>query len=250
MRKFGLIGLTLGHSFSKQYFTDKFRRESIEDCIYENYPIAEISLLKKLIMSDDRLCGLNVTIPYKTSVVNYLDQLDNEASESGAVNVIKISSLAGRKFLKGFNTDIFGFRESLLPFLNDEIKAALVLGTGGSSRAIDFVLGSLGISVIHVARKPQPGCIGYSQITGNVLAETQLIVNSTPLGMYPETETFPDIKYQFLNESHILFDLVYNPEDTLFLQKGRERGCKVIGGLNMLHFQAERSWSIWNDDTL
>jgi shikimate dehydrogenase len=164
--------------------------------------------------------------------------------------VIKISSFEGHKILKGFNTDIFGFRESLHPFLNNDIRAALVLGTGGSSRAIDLVLGNLGIEVTHAARKPQPGCLGYSQISEKVLAHTQLIVNTTPLGMYPETETFPDIKYQYLTEKHILYDLVYNPADTLFLQKGKERGCKVIGGLNMLHLQAEKSWSIWNDNTL
>jgi len=250
MRKFGLIGFPLGHSFSKQYFADKFSRESISDCSYENYELADISLLKEVILSDDEICGLNVTIPYKTSVIKYIDNLDHEASLIGAVNVIRISSPDGKKMLNGFNTDIYGFRESILPYLRNDIRAALVLGTGGSSKAIDYVLASMGIKVTNVSRHPNQGCIAYGQVNEKVLSENQLIVNTTPLGMYPETGTLPDIKYQFLNSNHILYDLVYNPEDTLFLQAGKERGCTVIGGKMMLNLQAEKSWSIWNNNDL
>lgn len=250
MRKFGLIGFPLGHSFSKQYFSDKFHRESIRDCTYENCELSDISQLKELILSDDQICGLNVTIPYKTAVIKYLDKIDHEAAQVGAVNVIRISSVDGKKVLKGFNTDTYGFRESLLPYLKNDIRSALVLGTGGSAKAIDYVLDSMGIKVTSVSRYPHQGGITYPQVSEKILSENQLIVNTTPLGMYPETGTLPDLKYQFLNNNHILYDLVYNPEATLFLQAGKERGCTVIEGRMMLSLQAEKSWSIWNNNDL
>jgi shikimate dehydrogenase len=250
IRKFGLIGYPLGHSFSKQFFTEKFRKESINDCSYDNYPLDNIKLLPELVASEDDLCGLNVTIPYKTAVIPYLTDLDNEAVESDAVNVIKISGEKNDRKLKGFNTDIYGFRETILPYLSNFKFQALILGTGGGSKAVAYVLASLGIKYSIVSRNPGIDCLSYNDLNEEVLSVNRLIVNTTPQGMFPEENTFPDIKYSCLDQKHILFDLVYNPEMTVFMKKGKERGCTVIGGLKMLHLQAEKAWSIWNDSDL
>ena len=238
----------MGHSFSKQFFTDKFKSESISDCTYENYEIDNICLLKERILKDREICGLNVTIPYKSEVIKYLDHADNEAVEICAVNVIKISKKDGRRFLNGFNTDIFGFRESLVPQLHGrKINSAIILGTGGSSKAVVYVLKKLDIGIIQVSRRPEDGCILYNELTDKMLIENELIINTTPLGMFPRIDDKPDLNYSCLNQSHILFDLVYNPALTTFLKKGEEQGCKIIGGLSMLLLQAEKSWEIWND---
>jgi shikimate dehydrogenase len=250
VRKFGLIGYPLGHSFSKQYFTEKFSREHINDCRYDNYPLSNIDLFTRLIASEDDLCGLNVTIPYKTEVIPFLTDIDGEARDTGAVNVIKITGDRGKKRLKGFNSDIYGFREAILPYLINMDIMALILGTGGGSKAVAYVLDSLGIKYTFVSRNPGVACLGYHDIDRKILSASTLIVNTTPLGMYPDESTFPDIPYNFLDPAHILFDLVYNPETTQFMKKGREKGCTVIGGLKMLHLQAERAWSIWNDSSL
>jgi shikimate dehydrogenase len=248
MRKFGLIGFPLGHSFSKQYFTNKFINESIPDCSYENYELERLDIIKDLILNDFEICGLNITIPYKSEVIKYLDDADNEAVEIGAVNVLKISYKDGIPFLKGFNTDIFGFRESLTPHLSGTgIKRAIILGTGGSSKAISYVLKKLGIEIIQVSRGSGAGAISYNELTDKILIENQLIVNTTPLGMFPNIDNKPDLNYNCLNENHILFDLIYNPALTAFLKMGKERGCKLIEGLEMLHLQAEKSWDIWNN---
>ena len=249
IRKFGLIGYPLGHSFSKQFFHDKFLEDSVTDSIYDNYELSSINQLDQLISENPDLCGLNVTIPYKTEVLSRLDFIAEDAKGVGAVNVIKIANTAGKVVLKGFNTDIYGFVESLSPYLNKSVKRALILGTGGSSKAVAWVCGRLGITYTHVSRNPDKGAISYHDLTDKVLSDNQLIINTTPLGMFPDVNTKPDLCYESLNNSHILYDLVYNPEITRFLESGRERGCTVIGGYRMLRLQAEKSWEIWNDNT-
>ncbi|MFZ2340961.1 MAG: shikimate dehydrogenase [Bacteroidales bacterium] len=247
MRKFGLIGYPLGHSFSKKYFTDKFTREGIPDCLYENYPLTDISQLKEL-SSDSELAGLNVTIPYKTAVMPFLGRIDPEAAALGAVNVIKIKRYSDSMELRGFNSDIYGIADTLRPIMHKGIGKALVLGTGGSSRAVRHVLASMNIDFLLVSRQKKTGCLTYPDLDQKIFGGVGLIVNTTPLGMYPLTEGSPDINYDFLGPDHILFDLVYNPEITTFLRKGQERGCTVLSGLKMLHSQAEKSWEIWNSD--
>jgi shikimate dehydrogenase len=250
MRKYGLIGYPLGHSFSQKYFSEKFRNERIPGCIYENYPLSDINQLPALIAGDPELCGLNVTIPYKSEVLSFLDAIDNEASEIGAVNVIKIKRSDQKVRLEGFNSDITGISDSVKPYIKDYMKQALVLGTGGSSRSVCHVLKKLGLNVIQVSRKSRAGVITYSDITQDVIEDTDLIVNTTPLGMYPAKEGKPELNYSLLSRKQILFDLVYNPEITEFLKAGKEQGCTVISGIKMLFSQAERAWEIWNDDSM
>jgi len=250
MRKFGLIGYPLGHSFSKGYFSEKFLKENIVGCSYDNFPIPDIGLLPKLLADEQDLQGLNVTIPYKSEVIGYIDNLDPEAAEIGAVNVLKIKRLRGRIHIAGYNSDVTGIFDSLLPHLHRKIRNAIVLGTGGSSRAVCYVLRRSGINIAQVSRSKRPGMIDYSEITPGLLRESTLIINTTPLGMFPATEHRPEIDYALLNENHILFDLVYNPEITFFLRSGIERGCTVISGMKMLHSQAEKAWQIWNDNNL
>jgi shikimate dehydrogenase len=249
MRKFGLIGYPLGHSFSKKYFTEKFLREHIKNCSYDNYPLTNISQISDLIKDND-LEGLNVTIPYKSSVIKFLDKIDPEAESVGAVNVIKIKKTAGKTELRGFNSDIKGIMDTLIPVMNTEIKNALVLGTGGSSKAVCYVLTKINVHYTLISREKKSTCLTYSEIDSEILTNTQLIINTTPLGMYPDTDRKPDLKYDLLGNQHILFDLIYNPEFTAFLKTGKERGCTVLTGLRMLYSQAERSWEIWNNDTL
>ncbi len=250
MRKFGLIGYPLGHSFSRKYFTEKFHNEQITDCLYENYPLTDISQIEGLLINEPDLTGLNVTIPYKTEIIKYLSHISPEANEIGAVNVVKIRRSGEKVELSGFNSDITGIRHSLSPYLNKDIKNALVLGTGGSSKAVCFVLRKLGIEVVLVSRSRSKDSISYSDLDSDLLKKSGLIVNTTPLGMYPNVVTFPDIDYSLLGKDHILFDLVYNPEITEFLRKGSEQGCSIISGLKMLQSQAEKSWEIWNDESL
>ncbi len=249
MRKFGLIGYPLGHSFSKKYFTEKFSREHIKGCLYENYPLTNISQITDLIR-DNELEGLNVTIPYKSSVINFLNKIDPEAEAIGAVNVIKIKRTTGKTELRGYNSDITGIMATLSPVLSPEIKNALILGTGGSSKAVCHVLKKINVHYTLISRGKKPFCLTYSDINSEILGKTRLIINTTPLGMYPETESKPDLNYDLLGSRHILFDLVYNPEITEFLKMGKERGCTVLSGIKMLHSQAERSWEIWNNDVL
>jgi shikimate dehydrogenase len=206
--------------------------------------------LPELISGHPELCGLNVTIPYKSEVFRYIDVFDPEALEVGAVNVLKIRRTRNDTRIFGFNSDITGITDSIQPFLGRGLKKALVLGTGGSSRAVCHVLKKLGVTILQVSRNMKPGLVVYSEVDEKVISEVSLIVNTTPLGMYPDTGSRPDINYNLLGTNHILFDLVYNPEYTLFLRSGMEMGCTVITGLGMLHSQAERSWQIWNDDSL
>lgn len=248
MRKFGLIGFPLGHSFSSGYFSQKFEREGIADCQYVNYPIGDLAMLPGLVRSEPFLEGLNVTIPYKTSVIRYLDETDPEAAAIGAVNVIKIRRLHGGLRLTGYNSDIKGIGDSIASYLAMPGCEALVLGTGGASLAVCHVLRKAGLLYHLVSRNRREGIISYNDVDRELIGRVSLIINTTPLGMYPGTESFPDIDYSLLTPRHTLFDLVYNPEITTFLAKGRERGCTVITGLKMLISQAERAWEIWNSD--
>ncbi|MEI6048130.1 MAG: shikimate dehydrogenase [Bacteroidota bacterium] len=250
MRKFGLIGFPLGHSFSKKYFSEKFIRENISDCQYENYPLISIDLLDELISGNSDIGGLNVTIPYKSAVIKYLDFIDEQAKSIGAVNVLKFKRSDDKVITKGFNTDIDGFRNSIFPYLGERVINALVLGTGGGAKAVCYVLRKFGIEITSVDIIKLEGVLNYFEITDNILINNQLIVNTTPLGMFPDILRKPDLNYRCLNKDHILFDLVYNPELTSFLKAGKEQGCTIISGIKMLYGQAERAWEIWNDDRL
>jgi shikimate dehydrogenase len=249
MRKFGLIGYPLGHSFSKKYFTEKFCREHLSDCSYDNYPLTSIVQITELI-KDNEIEGLNVTIPFKSAVKSFLDSVDPEAESAGAINVIKIKRYTDRTELRGFNSDITGILDTLMPVVDSRIKNALVLGTGGGSKAVCHALNKLNIHFKLVSREKGSFVLTYSDINQEIIGNTQLIVNTTPLGMFPNIGNKPDLDYQLLDDSHILFDLVYNPEMTAFLKKGQDRGCKILTGVKMLFSQAEKSWEIWNNDDL
>jgi shikimate dehydrogenase len=250
MRKFGLIGYPLGHSFSKKYFADKFAALGLNDCSYENYPLSDISLLNGILAAEPELVGLNVTIPHKSAVIPLLDAIDDEADKVGAVNVIKIKRINNRIILKGFNSDVTGFRVSISPYLHSKVNKAIVLGTGGSSKAVVYSLRNLGLDVKLVSRRPSGGMLGYSDLTPELMSEIRLIVNTTPLGMFPDLCSKPEINYDLLTENHILYDLVYNPEMTLFLRLGKEKGATAVSGITMLHAQAENAWEIWNNADL
>jgi len=250
MRKFGLIGNPLGHSFSKKYFTEKFLKEHIVDCSYENYQLENLDTFRELISSEKDLCGLNITIPYKSEIIRFLDVIDPEAEEIGAVNVINIKRNKNQIKLYGYNSDVTGIRDTLQPFIGERVINAVVLGTGGSSRAVCYVLKKFGIKVALVSRDKKPGVFVYSEIGKSVLEHAQLIVNTTPLGMFPNISGLPDISYRDLNRNHVLFDLVYNPEITSFLKRGAEQGCTIISGIRMLHSQAEKAWDLWNNEKI
>jgi shikimate dehydrogenase len=247
MRKFGLIGFPLGHSFSKGYFTEKFKKENIIDCDYQNYPISQIDEFRQLIETNVELLGLNVTIPYKEQIIKYLDKLDPVAEKIGAVNTIKIERNSGEIQLIGYNTDYYGFEETLKPYLQPEHKKALILGTGGASKAVAYVLNSLNISYQYVSRKPvNKETLSYQEVNTELIKDFTVIINTSPLGMYPNADACPDLPYESINSNYILYDLIYNPEKTLFLQKGESKNAIIINGLPMLHFQADKAWKIWN----
>jgi len=246
MRKFGLIGYPLGHSFSKKHFSEKFEKEGIE-AEYELYPLEDIEEFPALVKNTKGLEGINVTIPYKESVMKFLDEVDEKAAAIGAVNTIKIQK--GK--LKGYNTDYLGFKTSLVKFIgaNPMPANALILGTGGASKAVQTALSDLGIQFKLVSRRPEEGHLTYEDFntsTPQYLNTYQLIVNTTPLGMAPKIDELPDLPYQQLTSDHFLYDLVYNPLVTAFMQKGIEAKCWVKNGLEMLYGQAEASWEIWN----
>lgn len=242
MRTFGLIGYPLGHSFSKKYFSDKFEREGITGNVYESFPIEQIGQLEELLISNPDLAGLNVTIPYKEQVIQYLDSMSPVVEEIGACNCIHIQD--GR--LIGHNTDVIGFSKSLLPKLKSHHNKALILGTGGSSKAVAYTLKELGIPFLQVSRTPIEGMIGYEEIDQSMLEAHTVVINTSPVGMYPNVDKAPLIPYEFIGADHYLFDLVYNPERTRFLQEGASRGATVENGSGMLVIQAEASWEIWN----
>jgi shikimate dehydrogenase len=244
MKKFGLIGYPLTHSFSQNYFTEKFLKENKNDCSYENFSIENIAELLDIIKQNPDLIGLNVTIPYKEKVMEFLSETDEIAKEIGAVNTIKIKADGT---LKGFNTDAWGFAKSLSSVLSPRFKQALILGTGGASKAIIYVLRRIGINCIIISRNPESGQFDYSQIDKSLIMESKLIVNCTPLGTFPDINSYPLIPYQFIGSEHLLYDVVYNPEETVFLTKGKEQGATIKNGKEMLITQAEESWRIWND---
>ncbi len=246
MTEYGLIGYPLIHSFSRQFFTDKFKDEGIDAC-YLNFEMERVDNLLKTIEEHPQLKGLNVTIPHKQNVMPLLDDISDEAREIGAVNVIAIKRNSDGKIrLKGYNADVIGFEDSIRPLLKPHHTKALVLGTGGASKAISYGLARLGIEVTPVSRKERKGGLTYEQLTAPIMEQHTVVVNCTPLGTFPHDETFPDIPYGLLTEKHLLYDLVYNPAKTTFMLKGEAQGASVKNGLEMLHRQALASWDFWN----
>ena len=247
MRLFGLIGYPLGHSFSQKYFSEKFVREDITDARYELFPLPEISGLRQVLDDHPALSGLNVTIPHKETVIPFLDELDETAQAVGAVNCIRIRN--GR--LTGFNTDVYGFEQSLLHAVGDHASffgaRALILGTGGASKAVAFVLRKLGMAYRFVSRtaNPEAGCLSYEALEQLDWSLYRLIVNTTPLGTYPKVETCPELPFAKISSQHLVFDLVYNPPQTVLLQRSSMQGASVQNGLEMLQLQAEKAWEIW-----
>ena len=246
MKTYGLIGFPLSHSFSKKYFTEKFSNESIADHQYELYAIENIKSLPDLLSTNETICGLNVTIPHKVSVLPFLNEIDEAAEKIGAVNCICVKRFQGETYLKGFNTDAYGFEKSLTPLLKPQHIKALVFGDGGAAKAVKYVLEKLGIGYQVVVRKAAENAILYSEVAPDILASHKLLINTTPLGMSPNVDTYPDIDYSKIGDQHLAYDLVYNPLETAFLVKAAERGAVTKNGLEMLHQQAEKAWAIWN----
>ncbi len=260
MRQYGLIGFPLSHSFSKRYFAEKFQNEHITDASYDNYPIEHIKDLQDLLDDHPGLLGLNVTVPHKINVLKYLDWIEHDAKNAGAVNCIRIhkespvlAAFSGELGvndhdfrLEGFNTDIYGFEMSLRPLLKEHQDKALVLGNGGAAKAVKCVLDNLGIAYQLVTRKPQTNSILFADLKPHHISQHTLIINTTPVGTSPKIDECPPIPYEFITKQHLLYDLIYNPEKTLFLKKGEERGAAIKNGYEMLLLQAEKSWEIWN----
>lgn len=246
MDKYGLIGYPLGHSFSKSYFNEKFENEGI-NAEYINFEIPTLDSLPEILASNPELKGLNVTIPYKEKVISYLDSISPEARAIGAVNVIRVDHKGNDTYLKGFNSDVIGFTKSIEPLLERFHKKALILGTGGASKAINFGLKSLGLETVFVSRFERPGTIQYSQITPDIIQEYNVIVNCTPCGMYPHIDECPQLPYEAMTSKNILYDLLYNPDETLFIEKGAQHGATVKNGLEMLLLQAFASWEFWHN---
>lgn len=242
---YGLIGFPLTHSYSKVYFNNKFESEGI-DAEYVNFEIPDIGDLMEVMSEYPQLQGLNVTIPYKEQVIPYMNMMDEEARIIGAVNVIKIIRNGENFKLKGYNSDVVGFRDSIRPLITPERNKALVLGTGGASKAVSRGLETLGIDVQLVSRTAREGVITYADLTEEVMHSHKIIVNTTPLGLYPNVDECPDIPYQYITPMHLCYDVLYNPDVTMFMKKAREHGATVKNGLEMLLLQAFESWRIWN----
>ncbi len=245
MRIFGLVGYPLSHSFSKRYFTEKFQKEGITDASYENFELASIADFPSIVQAHPSLKGVNVTIPYKQAILPFLTRLDSSAEFVGAVNVVK---RLDNGELVGYNSDYYGFMESLKRFLPSGYvpQNTLILGTGGAAKAVEAALTTLGFPFENVSRQGRQKCLSYDQLNADTLHTSHLIINTTPLGMYPKTEEAPALDYSQIGNQHYLFDLVYNPLSTLFMQKGESRGASVKNGLEMLQLQAEKAWEIWN----
>jgi len=264
MKKYGLIGYPLSHSFSKKYFTEKFEKEKIEDAEYDVYPLEHIKDLQDLLDAHPDICGLNVTIPHKINVIKYLDWVAADAKNAGAVNCIRVTAespvvaafsgevgVNGHDFrLEGFNTDIYGFEMSLRPFIKDPNDTALVLGDGGAAQAVKCVLDNLGLDYTVVTRKPHGDNILFKDLKPHHIKNNRIIINTTPLGTSPNVDECPPIPYEYITGEHLLYDLIYNPEKTLFLKKGEEKGATIKNGYEMLILQAEKSWEIWNSKEL
>ena len=243
---YGLIGYPLGHSFSQNYFNQKFDAEGIS-ARYVNFEIPDIADFKEVVASHPDLAGLNVTIPYKEQVIPYLDAIDEDAAKIGAVNVIKFIRERGKLTVKGYNSDIIGFSDSISPLLTPSRNRALVLGTGGAAKAVAQGLRNLGVEPVYVSRTARPGILTYADLTPEIMAAYKIIVNTTPLGMYPHVDEAPDIPYHLLTPEHLCYDLLYNPDVTMFMNRAARYGATVKNGLEMLLLQAFAAWNIWND---
>lgn len=244
LKLFGLIGRDISYSFSQQYFSEKFDLLELDKYAYRNFDINTIDAIKHILTANkSSLSGLNVTIPFKEEVIPFLDKLHPKAKKIGAVNTIKITR---KGKLKGYNTDEYGFRKSLIPLLKKHHKRALILGTGGASKAISFALDKLKITHIFVSRTPRKGQISYRDLNEDVFEKYTIIINCTPIGTYPNLDSCPNLPYQLIDEHHLLYDLIYNPKETLFLKRGADRGATTKNGLEMLELQAEKAWRIWN----
>ena len=243
IKRFGLLGRNISYSFSKKYFTDKFNNENFVGCTYENFDIPEITAFPEVFKNTSDLKGLNVTIPYKETVIPFLDKLSKKAELIGAVNTIKITK---KGKLKGYNTDYYGFKKSLQPLLQPHHKKALILGTGGASKGVAFALDELDITYTFVSREAKENGIDYDRINATTFDNYQIIINATPVGTSPNVDAFPLLPYGFFTEKHIAYDLIYNPAETQFLKKAKHQGAQIKNGLDMLIFQAEKAWKIWN----
>ena len=245
MKTFGLLGKNISYSFSSGYFSEKFKELKLENHSYVNFDIDTIGEFPKLLKEySTKVNGMNVTIPYKQEILNLVDELDEEAAVIGAVNTIKFLE-SGKT--KGFNTDVYGFENSLKPLLKPHHTKALIFGTGGASKAVAFALKKMKIDFCFVSRKPNlSNQIAYSALNSRIISEHKVLINCTPLGTFPEVNLYPDIPYKELTSTHLLYDLIYNPSVTAFLQKGKDKGAEIKNGLEMLQLQAEKSWQIWN----
>lgn len=241
---FGLLGKNIGYSFSVSYFAEKFKSLNLEDYEYVNFDIQTIEEFPEIIKNNPNLKGMNVTIPYKEAVIPYLDKISKKAQRIGAVNTIKFTK-EGK--LKGYNSDFYGFKKSLKPLLEPHHKKALILGTGGASKGVAFALEELGITYTFVSREATDQSIGYKLVNATTFDNHQIIINCTPLGTSPNVDAFPPIPYEYFTPKHIAHDLIYNPEETIFLRKAKKQGAKTKNGLEMLRYQAEKSWRIWNE---
>lgn len=249
MRIYGLTGKTLSHSFSEQYFNNKFTQEGTHDAVYKLFPLPDAASIRELIEDNPDICGLNVTVPFKTAVMPFLDTLDPLAQRIGAVNTITVKRPQGRTLLTGHNTDYRGFKDTLYALPLKPGTKALILGSGGASKAVACVLGDMHIEFKIVSRSEKMGTnLLYSHISPDVLAAHLLLINTTPLGMFPDTGSYPELPYDALGASHVLYDLVYNPEVTKFMQKGIEKNAYICNGLNMLHRQADLAWHLWQNE--
>jgi len=249
MRRFGLIGHPLGHSFSKGYFEAKFKDLGTED-EYVNLEFPKLADALDAMRSDPLLIGVNVTIPFKTAIIKHLDQMDDEAREIHAVNTIRIDRSCGKVCMKGYNTDVTGFRQSISPLVNESHSNAMILGTGGAAKAALHVLTGMGLECTVVSRDPDSGDVDYANLSAQMMRDHTIVVNCTPLGMYPKVNDRPDLPYGAITPDHLLFDMVYNPLEPAFLKAGLEKGATVRNGLEMLQLQADASWEIWNDSSL
>ena len=241
-KRYGLVGKDIAYSFSRSYFAKKFQKEDISDCTYENFDLESIEDIQTILKSEN-LSGLNVTIPYKEAIIPYVDQLSEDAKIIGAVNTVRILADGTTE---GHNTDAYGFRAALLRQWNNHADKALILGTGGASKAVRYVLEQMNIEPLFVSRNPRAGQISYEQIDASLIESHKLIINCTPIGTHPKIDEAPQIPYDLINSGHFLFDLIYNPEETLFLAEGKKKGATLQNGYFMLEQQAEKSWNIWN----
>jgi shikimate dehydrogenase len=248
MKTYGLIGHRLGYSFSRNFFTEKFAKENLSEHEYVNFELDSIDEFPGIFEQENKIAGLNCTIPYKQQIMQFMNEIDTEAAQIGAVNTVKITYPEGKRHLKGFNTDCYGFEHSLNPMLEEKHKKALILGTGGASKAIKYILNKLQIEYVSASIEEQlfDKEIRYNQITPELLKEYLIVIHATPIGTFPNVDNCSDIPYEAISSDHVLYDLVYNPEETLFLKKGKEQGAKTKNGLEMLHMQAIRAWEIWN----